>query len=148
MRHAVALSSSVNVIGKEAFLSKEVIRCEQETDELCSKYRGHENFCTDEYGILYRQGPGERPRVAIPVKLVHTVLAICHELSYTAHQCVRETRVIGRKYWWETLRDDVSAFIINLMSVQKWKTGRRSVAPLGDILVAQEFLVITSLEIV
>ena len=39
MRHAVALSGSVNVIGKEAILSKEVIHCEQETDELCSKYR-------------------------------------------------------------------------------------------------------------
>jgi len=62
--------------------------------------------------------------------------------------CKRNCRVIGRKYWWETLRDDVSAFIIYLMPVQKWKTGRRSVAPLGDILVAQEFLVITSLEVV
>jgi len=37
MRHAVALSSIVNVIGKEAILSKEVIHCEQETDELCSE---------------------------------------------------------------------------------------------------------------
>ena len=37
LRHAVALSGSVNVIWKEAILSNEVIHCEQETDELCSK---------------------------------------------------------------------------------------------------------------
>jgi hypothetical protein len=47
MLRTVALSSSVNVIWKEAFLSNEVIHCEQETDELCSKYRRHENFCTN-----------------------------------------------------------------------------------------------------
>jgi hypothetical protein len=52
--------------------------------------------------------------------------------------CKRNCRVIGRKYWWETLRDDVSAFIKFLMPVQKWKTGRRVVAPFGDDLVAHE----------
>ena len=72
MRHAVVLFSIVNVIGKEAILSKEVIRCEQETDELCSKNRGHENFWTDEYGILYRQGPSEQTHYVIPAKLDHT----------------------------------------------------------------------------
>jgi len=41
--------------------------------------------------MIHRQGPGERPRVAIPSKLFHTVLKMCHELPFTAHQCVRET---------------------------------------------------------
>jgi len=76
-------------------------------------------------------------------------LASCHEQSFTAHQCVRETvGFIVRKYWWETLRDDVSTFIKILLPVQKWKTGRSSVASLGDILVAQEFLDVVCVDVV
>lgn len=47
-RHADALSRSVNVIGKDLVLSKEIIRCEQEKDDLCIKYKGYENFWTDD----------------------------------------------------------------------------------------------------
>ena len=50
MRHADALSRSVNTIDKNEPLSKEVIRCAQEIDELCQKYKGYENFWTD--GVL------------------------------------------------------------------------------------------------
>ena len=37
MRHADALSRNVNMITEELVLSKEVIRDEQEKDELCVK---------------------------------------------------------------------------------------------------------------
>jgi hypothetical protein len=100
MRHADALSRNVNVIGKDLILSKEIIRCEQEKDGLCIEYRGYENFWTDEDGILYRQGPKEQPRVVIPAKLIHTVLASYHQLPFTAHQGVSRTvGSIRRKYW-------------------------------------------------
>ena len=76
------------------------------------------------------------------------MLASCHELPFTAHQCVRETvGFIVRKYWWGPLRDDVSSIIKNLITVQKWKTGRRTVAPLGDILVAQEFFDVVCVDV-
>ena len=74
MRHADALSRSINVVGTEVSLSKEDIRGEQEKDEQCMKYKQYENFWTDEDGVLYRQGPKEQPRIVIPVTLVHTVL--------------------------------------------------------------------------
>jgi len=112
MRHADALSRIVNAIERDLSLSKEVIRVEQETDELYIKYRVYENFWTDEDGILYRQGHNEQPRVVIPATLIHTVLVSYHELPFTAHQGVSRTvGFINRKYWWETLRDDVSTFI-------------------------------------
>ena len=85
----------------------------------------------------------------IPSTLVHTVLMNYHELPFTAHQGVSRTvRFISRKYWWETLREDVSEFIKKCEACAKRKTGHRIVAPLGDALTAQEFLDIVSLDIV
>ena len=149
MRYADALSRSMHAIQSEFLLSKETIRSEQEADELCTRYREYENFWTHDDGILYRQGPKEQPRVVIPSTLVHTVLMNYHELPFTAHQGVSRTvRFISRKYWWETLREDVSKFIKECEACAKTKTGRRIVAPLGDALTAQEFLDVVSLDIV
>jgi len=149
MRHADALSRSLNMIGKDLVLSKEIIRCEQERDDLCNKYREYENSWTDEDRILYRQGPKEQLRVVIPATLIHTVLANYHELPFTAHQGVSRTvGFISRKYWWETLRDDVSPFIKRCDACAKRKTGRRLTAPLGEALAAREFLDVVSLDVV
>ena len=149
MRHADALSRSMHVIQSESLLSRETIRSEQEADELCNQYKGYENFWTHEDGMLYRQGPKEQPRIVIPCTLVRTVLVNYHELPFTAHQGVSRTvRFISRKYWWETLREDVSKFIKECEACAKTKTGRRIVAPLGDALTAQEFLDVVSLDIV
>ena len=149
MQHADALSRSINVVDKGLLLSREVVRCEQEKDEACNRYKGYENFWTDEDGILYRQGPKEYPRVVIPATLVLTVLENYHELPFTAHQGVSRTvGFISQKYWWETLRDDVSAFIKQCELCAKRKTGKRVIAPLGDALVAREFLDVVSLDIV
>ena len=99
MRHADALSRSVNVVWTEVTLTKEDIRGEQEKDELCMKYKQYENFWTDEDGVLYRQGPKEQPRIIIPVTLVPTVLTSYHELPFTEHQRVSRTvEFIARKY--------------------------------------------------
>jgi hypothetical protein len=76
---------------KDLILSKEIICCEEDKDDLCIKYRGYENFWTDKDGVLYRQGPEEHPRVVIPVTLIHTVLASYHKLPFTAHQGVNRT---------------------------------------------------------
>jgi hypothetical protein len=139
----------MHAIQSEFLLSKETIRSEQEADELCARYRGYENFWTHDDGILYRQGPKEQPRLVIPRTLVHTVLVNYHELPFTAHQGVSRTvRFISRKYWWETLREDVSEFIKKCEACAKRKTGHRIVAPMGDALTAQEFLDIVSLDIV
>jgi hypothetical protein len=44
MRHADALSRSVNRLEGELALSKEIIRDEQEEDKTCMKYRQYESF--------------------------------------------------------------------------------------------------------
>lgn len=66
--------------------------------------------------------------VVIPAAaaLVHTVLTGYHELPFTAHQGVSRTvRFLSRKYWWETLRDDVSTCIKRCDACAKRKkTGR------------------------
>jgi hypothetical protein len=46
MRHADALSRSVNAVENDLVLSREVIRDEQERDELCLQSEGYENFWT------------------------------------------------------------------------------------------------------
>ena len=149
MLHADALSRSVNAVEKDLVLSREVIRDEQERDELCLQYKGYENFWTDEDGILYRQCRREQPRVVIPVSLIQTVLMCYHELPFTAHQGVSRTvEFISKKYWWETLRSDVSGYIKKCDACAKRKTGHRVVAPLRDALVACEFLDVVSLDIV
>jgi len=149
MRHADALSRSVHAVQQETVLSKEVIRREQEADELCNRYRGYENFWTDNDGVLYRQGPKEQPRIVIPGALVKKVLSSYHELPFTAHQGVSRTiGFISKKYWWETLREDVSVFIKECEACAKRKTGRKTVAPLGETQVAYEFLDVVSLDIV
>jgi len=130
-------------------LSREVIKDEQEKDELCLQYNRYENFCADENGILYRQCRKEQTRVVIPACLVYTVLTCYHELPFTAHQGVRRTvEFISKKYWWETLRNDVSEYIKKCDTCAKRETGHRVVAPLGDALVAHEFLDVVSLDIV
>ena len=97
---------------------------------------------------MYRQGPKEQPRIVIPVTLVHTVLTSYHKLPFTAHQGVSITvEFIARKYWWETLRSDVSEFIKKCDACAKRKTGRRVTTPL-EALVAREFLDVVSLDVV
>ena len=60
----------------------------------------------------------------------------------------RTVEFISKKYWWETLRNDVSKYIKRCDACAKRKTGHRVVAPLGDALVAHEFLDVVSLDIV
>jgi hypothetical protein len=78
MRHADALSRNLNLIGKDLVLSREIIREEQEKDDLCEQYKQYEDFWTDKDGVLYRQGSKEPPRVVIPTTLVPTVLTCYH----------------------------------------------------------------------
>ena len=59
----------------------------------------------------------------------------------------RTVQFINRKYWWDTLRKDVSEFIKRCEACAKRKTGHRITAPLGA-LVAHEFLDVVSLDIV
>jgi hypothetical protein len=149
MRHADAHSRSINSIEKSLVLSKEVIREEQERDDLCNEYKGYDNFWLDDEGVLYHQRPKEQPRVVIPVTLVHTVITSYHDLPFTAHQGVSRTvEFISRKYWWETLRNDVSEFIKKCDACAKRKTGHRVTAPLGEALVAREFLDVVSLDVI
>jgi hypothetical protein len=89
MRHADALSRNINWIGKDIKLSREILK-EEEKDFLCLKYR-HENFWTDEDGVLYYQEVKGQPRIVIPETLVPTVLIYYHELPFTEHQGVQRT---------------------------------------------------------
>jgi hypothetical protein len=52
---------------------------------------------------------------------------------------------MSKKYWWETLRGDVSAFIKQCEACAKRKAGRRAIAPLGEAL---EFLDVVSLDVI
>jgi hypothetical protein len=116
---------------------------------MCERYRGYEDFWTDEEGTLYRQRQGEQPRVVIPATLVQTVLTNYHELPFTAHQGVARTVAFrSKKYWWETTKSDVSTFIKQCEACAKRKTGRRAIAPLGESLEALEFLDVVSLDVV
>jgi hypothetical protein len=130
-------------------ISKEVIREEQEKDGQCDKYREYEHFWLDDEGVLYRQERKEQPRVVIPATLVHTVIMSYHDLPFTAHQGVKRTvEFISRKYWWENLRKDVSEFIGKCYACARRKTGHRVTAPLGEAIVAKEFLDVVSLDVV
>jgi hypothetical protein len=114
MQHADALSRNVNALDKELILTRERIREEQEKDDACMKFKQSESFSVEEDGILYHQEAKEYPRVVIPRTLVETVLKCYHELPFTAHQGMTRTlSFISRKYWWETMRSDVSTFIKN-----------------------------------
>lgn len=149
MRHADALSRSANMVEKDLILFQEVIRDEQARDDLCTKYRKYEKFWVDEDGLLYRQGLKEEPRVVIPSTLVHTVLACYHELQFTAHQDVsRNLKFLNQKFWWGTMRNDVSEHIRRCGACAKRKTGHRMTAPLGKVLVTREFLDVVSSGIV
>jgi hypothetical protein len=149
MRHADVLSRNVNLIGKDLILSKEIIQEEQAKDELCKRYKQYEDFWTDRDGVLYRQGSKEPPCIVIPIPLVPTVLKCYHELPFTAHQGVNRTvEFISKKYWWETMRNDVVEFIRGCEACAKRKTGHRIKAPLGEALEAHEFLDVVSLDIV
>ena len=151
IRNADALFRSVNVIGNVLVLSKEIIRCDQVKNDLCIKFRGYENFWTDEDGILYRQGTKKEPciRILIPATLDHMVLANYHDLPFSANQGVSITvGFISKKYWWKTLRDDVSAFIKRCDACAKRKKGQRAIAPLGGALVTREFLDVVCLDVV
>lgn len=133
MRHADALSRSVNTVEKNFNLSRDVICEEQRKDDICLKCKQYEHFWTDEDEILYYQKPKEQPRVVIPMSLVPTVLSYYHELPFT-----------GRKYWWETMRQIVIKFIEECDECARRKAGHKVKAPLGEIPVAKEFLDIVS----
>ena len=99
--------------------------------------------------MLYRQEPKRQPRVVIPAVLVQAVLIFYHELPYTAHQDVHRTlEFILRKYWWETMRKDVTEFIKRCEACAKRNAGHRTTTPLGQSLEAREFLDVVSLDTV
>jgi hypothetical protein len=149
MQHADALSRNLDMIGKDLVLSREVIREEQQGDNLCKDYTQREDFWTDEDGVLYHQKSKEPPRLVIPTTLVPTVLIYYHKLPFTAHQGVNWTvEFISETYWWETLRKDMLEFIKGCDACARRKTGYKNMAPLGEALVAHEFLVVVSLDIV
>jgi hypothetical protein len=149
MQHADALSRNVNAVDKELILTRDRIHEEQEKDDVCMKLKQFESFWVDKDGILCRQEAKEHPRVVIPRALVETVLKCYHELPFTAHQGMTRTlSFISRKYWWGTMRNDVSIFIKNCDACARRKTGHRAVAPLGESLEANEFLDVVSLDIV
>jgi len=149
MRHADALFRSVNRIENDGNLSRDIIREEQQKDGICIKYKQNEIIWSDQDGMLYYQKPKEQPRIVIPTTLVSTVLTYCHKIPFTAHQGVRRTlSFISRKYWWETMRNDVTEFINECDDIARRKTGYKVKAPLGDVFVAKEFLDIVSLDIV
>ena len=67
---------------------------------------------TDKDGVLYHQEGKGRPRIIIQETLIETVLTYYHELPFTAHQGVHRTiGFISQKYWWKTMKQDVTAFI-------------------------------------
>jgi len=148
MQHADTLTRNINRIEKDLNLSREVIREEQVKDDVCMKYKHYEQFWTDEDGILYYQKPKGQPRVVIPKTLAYTGLTCSHELPFTAQQGVNRTvEFISRKYWWETLRYDVTKFIKECEDCAKRKTGNKVKARLGEAFVATEFLHVISLDI-
>jgi hypothetical protein len=59
----------------------------------------------------------------------------------------RTVEFISKKYWWETLRKDVSEYIKRYEACAK-RIGHTFVVPLGDPLMAHEFLDVVSLDIV
>jgi hypothetical protein len=98
--------------------------------------------------VLYRQGNKGQPFIVIPTILIPVILKY-HELPFTAHQGIRRTiGFISWKYWWETMRNEVTEFITGYDACSRRKTGHRSKAPLGDTIVAHEFLDVVSLDIV
>ena len=77
------------------------------------------------------------------------MLTCYHELPFTAHQGVQRTiEFISKKYWWETMKQDVAQFIKECKECAQRKTGHKAKAPLGEIPVATEFLDVVSLDIV
>ena len=149
MRHADALSRNINQVEKGLVLSREVIRDEQEKDSVCMQCKHYETFWTDDEGMLYHQMSKKPPRIVIPASLVLTVLKCYHDLPFTAHQGVNRTiEFISKKYWWETMRQDVTEFIKRCDACSRRKTGHKIKAPLGEDLKATEFLDVVSLDIV
>jgi hypothetical protein len=149
MRHADALSRNINQIEHGLSLSREVIKEKQEEDKDCQRYRQQDKFWLDEDGLLYCQETKGQPRIVIPRELVETVLEYYHKLPFSAHQGVSRTMsFIKKKYWWETLRKDISDFIRECGECAKRKTGNRGIAPMGDALEANDFLDVVSLDIV
>jgi len=97
----------------------------------------------------YYQKPKERPHIIIPATLVSTVLTCYHDLPFKAHQGVNRTlEFVSKKYWWETIRQDVTQFIKECRDCTRRKKGHKVKAPLGEIPVAKEFLDVVSLDIV
>jgi hypothetical protein len=149
MRHADALSRSVNRIDRTLTLTKEVIQEEQAKDTLCEQYKQCEDFWIDEESVLYKKEPNGQSRMVIPNSLVLTVLESYHDLPFTAHQGIQRTvEFIRKKYWWETLVSDVKTYVRKCEACAKRKTGRKIIAPLGDQLDAREFLDVVSLDVV
>jgi len=60
----------------------------------------------------------------------------------------RTLEFISRKYWWETLRCDVTKFIKECEDCAQRKTGNKVKALLAEALVATQFLDVVSLDIV
>jgi len=56
--------------------------------------------------------------------------------------------LISKKYWRETMRQDVIQFIKECTDCARRKIGHKAKAPLGEIPVATKFLDVVSLDIV
>jgi hypothetical protein len=108
-----------------------------------------EKFWLDNDQLLYYEDKEGCPLIVIPKTLIGIVLKCYHELPFTAYQGVARTiAAIKRKYWWESLSEDVTEYINACEACAKRKTGNRIVAPLGELLEANEFLDVVSIDVV
>jgi transposase InsO family protein len=149
MKHADALSTNIATVSKEVTLSRDEIIEEQKGDVQCEEYKHQEKFWIDKDGMLYYKEATRESRIVIPRTLVEKLLQCYHELPFTAHQGVRRTLSwIGRKYWWSTMRNDVTTFIRQCDACARRKAGCRNTAPMGDALEARDFLDLVSLDVV
>jgi hypothetical protein len=131
MRHADALSRCVHLVTDEGVLTRELIREAQKQDPLCDVYKTRKEFWLDDDQLLYHEEQTGSSFVVIPRELVGTVLKCYHELPFTAHQGIARTiAAFKRKYWWESLSEDVRNYINACEACAKRKTGIRIVAPL------------------
>ncbi len=104
-------------------IAKEQVNCNQNFDNLTS-------FKISDYN-LYCDTSSPNPRPFVPEKFRFPIFKLLHELSHPGWKST--CRIVGSRYFWPSLKDDIKQWSHECQACQSSKVGRHTKLPLGEL---------------
>jgi hypothetical protein len=126
-----------NIVGA---LTRETVFTAQQQDAHCKELvtivrTGTEpGYLINENGLLYVGQELEHARLVVPAELTPFIIELHHDKVFAGHQGLKRTFDLGNlNYFWSNIDRDIYLYVKQCDSCAKFKVGRQSSTPLGEL---------------